>query len=488
MNLFQLILKQMRQRALGTWLTILSVLLGTTLATGILLLRRGTESLFVQKDYGYDLIIGSGRGSPLQLVLNTVYQIDKSPGNLPYWVYEELSTPKRAMGGKAFDYRAHVALAIPFARGDTFKSRPIIASTTRLFGIDEDGKPLPVYKEENGQPTTELSNGIFQYRPGERFEIASGRVFHPKKFEAVIGAEVAAKLGTKIGDKFHPTHGASKDVGEAKGPGPEEHEHDEQWEVVGILKPTGTVNDRCVFIPLVSFYCIEEHEVGLQAQAAAQLGQKAPTKAPATGPHEEPYDMNPDGTIALKIPPEKWQISGVFVKSRGGVTASSLLYHINNGGIADAVAVNPAETMRSFFDTFLGPSSQVLLTISMLVSVLAGVSILVSIYNSVSARNKEIAILRALGATKTKVLLLICLEAGLIGVVGAVAGWVGGHIIGMLASVQLERRFGQGFRWWSVDAQELTYLAAVVVIAVLAGLVPALKAYRTPVATNLVGS
>lgn len=488
MNLFQLILKQMRQRALGTWLTILSVLLGTMLATGILLLRQGTESLFVQKEYGYDVIVGSGRGSPLQLVLNTAYQIDKSPGNLPYWVYEELSTTKRAGGTRQFDYRANVALAVPFARGDTFKSRPIIASTPRLFGYDDDSNPLPLYREENGKPTSELSNGIFQYRPGERFEFAAGRVFHPKKFEAVIGAEVAAKLGTKIGDTFHPTHGDSKDAGEKKGPGPEEHEHDEAWQVVGILKPTGTTNDRCVFIPLVSFYCIEEHEVGLNAQAAAQMGQKAPSQAPSTGPHEEPYDLNKDGTIALKIPPSKWQISGVLVKSRGGVTASSLMYHINNGGIADAVAVNPAETMRSFFDTFLGPSSQVLLLISVLVSVLAGVSILVSIYNSVSARNKEVAIIRALGATRTKVLLMICLEAGLIGLIGGFLGWIGGHLIGAAASAQLDRRFGQGFAWWAVSPQEVMYLVIVVVIAVLAGLVPALKAYRVPVATNLTGN
>jgi putative ABC transport system permease protein len=487
MNLFQLILKQMRQRSLGTWLTILSVMLGTTLATGILLLRRGTESLFVQKDYGYDLIVGSGRGSPLQLVLNTAYQIDKSPGNLPYWVYEQLADTRRGLGGPQFDFRAHVALAVPFARGDTYKSRPIIATTPRMFGFDDDLNPVPLYKEENGKPTSELSNGVFQYRPGERFELATGRVFHPKKFEAVIGAEVAAKLGTKVGDKFHPTHGASKDVGEKAGP--EEHVHGEEWQVVGILKPTGTANDRCVYIPLISFYCIDEHEEGLEAQSAAQKGMRATKKLqPATGPHEEPYDLNKDGTIALKVPSEKWQISGVFVKSRGGVTPTNLLYHINNGGIADAVAVNPAETMRSFFQTFLGPSSQVLLLISMLVSVLAAVSILVSIYNSVSARNKEIAILRALGATRNKVLLLICLEAGLIGVVGGLFGWAGGHLIGAAASQQLERQFGQGFKWWSVDSGEVAYLVAVVVIAVLAGLVPALKAYRTPVATNLVAS
>ena len=493
MNLFQLILKQMRQRSLGTWLTLLSVLLGTALAIGIILLRRGGESLFVQKEYGYDVLVGSGRGSPLQLVLNTAYHIDKSPGNLPYWVYEELTQPRpKPTDRQRFNYFGHVRLAIPFARGDTYKSRPIIATTPRLFGVDDDLKPLPVYKEgDDGKPTTEMSDGIFQYRPGERFELADGRVFHPKKFECVVGAEVAQNLRVKVGKRIRASHGDSKDTGADDEHGDHEHDHahgedahNEEWTVTGILKPTGTANDRCVFIPLVSFYCIPDHDEALKAQTRAQMGQVA-ERRPTTEP-VVPYTLNPDGTIELKTTPDKWQISGVLVKSRGGITTTGLMYHINNGGIPDAVAVNPAETMRGFFATFLRPSSQILLMISVLVSVLAGVGILVSIYNSVSARNREIAILRALGATKTKVLLLICLEAGLIGLVGGLLGWMAGHLIAAAASTAMQQRVGQGFNWLSVGWEELAYLGMVVAIAVLAGLVPALKAYRTPVATNLV--
>lgn len=492
-GIWGLVLKQMRQRALSTWLTLLSVMLGTALATGILLLRQGGESLFVQKEYGYDVIVGSGRGSPLQLVLNTAYHLDRSPGNLPYWVYEELSIrPKGPPAPGRFDYFRHVRLAIPFARGDTYKSRPIIATTPRMFGFDDDLNPIPVYKtDENDKPTKELSDGIFQIRPGERFELAEGRVFHPKKFEAVVGSEVARNLRINVGKVIRATHGDSKDTG----PDAEGHDHDhdhehgedahnEEWTVTGILKPTGTANDRCVFISLLSFYCIPEHDDAQKAQAAAQMGQRL-TEAKPTQP-SVPYTIAPDGIIDLKTSPGKWQISGVLVKSRGGITPTNLMYHINNGGIPDAVAVNPASTMREFFATFLKPSSQILLLISILVSVLAGVGILVSIYNSVSARNKEIAILRALGATKTRVLLLICLEAGLIGLVGGILGWMGGHLIGAAASQMMEKQVGQGFNWLRIGGEEVLYLGLVVIIAVVAGLIPALKAYRTPVATNLV--
>ena len=79
MNLFQLIFKQMRQRALSTWLTMLSVLLGVALAVAIMILRRESAALFGQSDFGFELIIGPPKGSPLQLVLNTVYHLDISP-------------------------------------------------------------------------------------------------------------------------------------------------------------------------------------------------------------------------------------------------------------------------------------------------------------------------------------------------------------------------------------------------------------------------
>jgi putative ABC transport system permease protein len=184
----------------------------------------------------------------------------------------------------------------------------------------------------------------------------------------------------------------------------------------------------------------------------------------------------------------KWEVSGVYVKSKGPIQAENLVYHINNGLIPEAIAVNPGPVMRTFFNTFLQPSTMLLLLIAVLVSVVAGVGILVSIYNSVSARNREIAILRALGATRRRVLLVICVEAGLIGLVGALLGWLLGHLLGAAGSAAMRDYLGQRFNWAAVTRWEVLYVVGVVVGAVLAGLVPALKAYRTPVATNLVAA
>jgi putative ABC transport system permease protein len=500
MNLFQLVLKQMRQRSLSTWLTMLSVVLGVALAVAVMILQREGKSLFGQNEFGYQLLIGP-KGSPLQLTLNTVYQLDKSPGNIPYALYEELLTSPK--------FRPLVKVAVPYAVGDTYKGQRIIGTIPQLFGYDDAGEKLP----------TETS--VMEYRPGKRFEFGQGRVFHPKRFEAVIGSEVTKLTGLKPGDKFKATHGLPSEFGKAD-------EHNEEWEVVGVLAPTRTAADKNLFIPLITFYTIEDHSIALQAHDALRKGEDpnkvikpqkpnlldAMKPTPATKPaddhddhghghpatatstanaeddhaghdhHDHNYHVEPDGTIDLHLPKDQWEVSVVLIRTRSPFAVRSLQYTFNNS--TGAMAINPAEEMTNFFRVFLEPSSNVLLLISMLVTIVATIAILVSIYNSVSARLREIAILRALGATRQRILAIICLEAGLIGFAGGVLGLIAGHLLAAAGSAYTQRVVGEPINWIAVGRYEWLFLLAVTVVAVLAGLVPALKAYRTPVATNLV--
>src|SRR5205814_10421125 len=134
MNLLQLVFKQMRQRALSTWLTMLAVLLGVALAVSLMITMRGSEAIFGQSDYGYDVIVGA-KGSPLQLTLNTVYHLDKSPGNIPYTLYEKMLRDP--------NFRPLVRIAVPTAVGDSYKGRRIVGTLPKLFGFDDDGRRLP---------------------------------------------------------------------------------------------------------------------------------------------------------------------------------------------------------------------------------------------------------------------------------------------------------------------------------------------------------
>lgn len=244
MNLFELILKNMRQRLLSTLLTLVSVMLGVALATSIMIVGREGQAAFAQTDYGYDLIVGP-KGSQMQLVLNTVYHMNRSPGNIPYALYEDLQGARADSvlePGKVNPFRGRVQWAVPYAVGDNYAGFRIVATTPQLFGLRNDGQPWPEEK-------------VPEYRVGKKYVVAEGRVFGAAKFEAVIGSEVARKTGLKIGGEFHAMHGL---------PGDTPDEHAEIWRVVGILASTHTANDKVLFIPLPTFYAIFEHEAGME--------------------------------------------------------------------------------------------------------------------------------------------------------------------------------------------------------------------------------
>ncbi len=534
MNHFQLVLKQMRQRALGTWLTIFSVLLGVAMAVAILIIHREAQNIFVQRDFGYDILLGPSKGSPLQLTLNTVYHMDASPGVIPYELFEDITRKTAPLPGHA-DYRQLVKQAVPFMVGDSFRGRRIVGTSPAMFGFDDAGKP---------------GKSPWQYRENKSYQFAQGRVFGLKKFEAVVGSDVAATLHLHLyddkltpeeneaqGGAFRATHGM---------PGPNEKPdiHKPRWKIVGILAPTHTANDRVLFVPFVSLYAIAEHEGGMIDQALlranidpnripagrlddvlqslgidpkqvpASIKKKFNMQHPATGPSvegkdvsalikdatvapapvaaeedegEDPdaYHLDSKGDIIPDLPSDEWALSAIMVKTFGSFQQASMQYTFK---VIDdrAAAVNPADVMREFFNTFLSSSTTILLIISVLVIVVAAVGILVSIYNSVTARKKEIAILRALGATRNRVLVLICVEAAFIGLFGGLLGLLVGHGLAAVGSGFLNSLIGQSINWFLVDRFELLYLFGVTILATLAGLVPALSAYRTSVATNLV--
>jgi len=125
MNIFQLVLKQMRQRSLSTLLTCLSIFLGMTLATSVLILGREARAVFAQTDYGFDLLVGP-KASPLQLVMNTIYHVDVSPGNIPYSMYLDIATGReKSEDGTVNPFRGMAAWAVPYAVGDSYQGRRI---------------------------------------------------------------------------------------------------------------------------------------------------------------------------------------------------------------------------------------------------------------------------------------------------------------------------------------------------------------------------
>ena len=462
MSLFALILKNLRQRSLSSVLTALSVALGVALGVALLIVQRQAGGLFGQADFGYDLIVGA-KGGRLQLVLNSVYQLDQPPGTVGWPVVESLQD-----GGEFGDA---TRFAVPIAVADTLAGRPVIATTPAILGYADDGR-------------TRLPEGErFEYRLGRELELAQGRPFAARRFEAVLGSEIHGATGLGVGDSFAVTHGGPDDRAA--------HEHAERWAVVGVLRPTGTSLDRVALLPIATSVAVDAHGDALQSVAElldagadpADLRDDHADVLAAGGTPREGYVLGPDGTVHPRVPQRLWRVSAVLVGTHGGFQAQRAAWRINNS--PDAMAVNPAAEMRLFFDTFLRGIAGLLLLVTALVTVVAAVGILVSIYNSVAARRREVAVLRSLGATRGKVLSIVTLEATLIGTVGAVVGWLAGHAAAAALAEVLRRRTGEGIDPWSVGGAEVAYLLGVVALAAGAGLVPALKAYGTPVAQNL---
>ncbi|MGD0058443.1 MAG: ABC transporter permease [Verrucomicrobiia bacterium] len=449
MNLLKIVIKNMRQRALATWLTGASVMLGVALAVAILLIKQGVQQRFEQGTLGYEMVVGA-KGSPLQLVLNVVYNLDISPGNISWKLFEKLRDDKR------------VKLAVPFSVGDNYHGFRIVGTTDaffkdfefepgrkpelaagRIFNFSEDALKSAFQEAAERAREREAKERGEEVKPAPE----PAHVEHP--FEAVVGSTVAGETGLAVGQTFIAAHGVQ--------PSAEAKEHTENpWTVVGILQPTHTAVDRAIYINLDSFYHIEGHEL------------RGPTEP------EKPEEKDND--------PDPGQVSSIVLKLRSPITAFGLYREINDR--EDAQAAFPAAEIRKLFD-IVGNIDRLLLAQAILILVVAGVAIAVSIYNSMSERRREIAILRALGARRATIFSIVLLEAVIICLVGAAAGLVGGHVVVGMANGALYKASGFVIPAFHIQPLEWYILGVAVILGAVAGLGPAFGAYRTDVAKNL---
>jgi len=204
-------------------LTVLIVAATIAMLTLVTLLSTGTHDGLVRATEPFDLIVGA-KGSPNQLVLNTVFLQDVPIGNVSHEIYDTLSADPL------------VASAIPLAFGDNYQGYTIVGSGSGIFQ----------HEPKNGQ--------------GEWLQLAVGRPF-AIPFEAVVGAGTAQKLGLKVGDEFKSVHGLL--------PGGHGHAHD--YHVVGILQSVKGPYDQAILVPIESIWLAhEKHEPTLEEEVGAE--------------------------------------------------------------------------------------------------------------------------------------------------------------------------------------------------------------------------
>jgi putative ABC transport system permease protein len=444
MNLFTIALKSIRQRLLASSLTLLSVALGIMLMVSVLVFHGIFERIFQQQSIGYDLIVGP-KGSDLQLVLSSVYRISPPIQNVPYLYYEELKTNRK--------YKKYIDVAVPICLGDFTDEGnfPIVGTTKEYF-------TTAYAPADRGRPAKKF---LIRFKDG--YDNMHGSL------DAIIGSEVAKRNGWDIGTKFRLIHAGVQD-----------HVHNEQFEVIGVMQHTGTPNDKTAFVSLEGFYAIAEHAKP-EAEMKERLQDFLGTKYTA-----EEWDTLRRKKYALR------EVTSIFIKAKvpkddpTGTDRSAAIWlqsDINQG--YKALAVNPIDPMKRLMDTVVGNVRKAVLVLIGLIIVVSGVSIFVSIYNSMADRRKEIAIMRALGARRQTVFSIILAESVLLCVGGGLLGILLGHGLVFAAAPFVEAQTGLLINPLAFETTELWLLPLMVVFASLVGFVPGMTAYRTDVAAAL---
>jgi len=398
MTLWLIILRSMRQHALSTIITAMSIALAGGLLMSVWTVKEQARAAFTGVNGGFDAVLGA-RGSQLQLVLNSIFHLESSPGNLAASDYLDIK------------HNRNVELAIPIAVGDNYKGYRLVGTIPEMFEKVE-------------------------YAPGKHYELeGGGNFFDPTRREAVVGNFVARKMGLKLGDTFHPYHGLIYN---------EKDQHSETYVVVGILKPSNTPADRVIWIPLEGIQKMKGHD------------PKAAT-----------------------------DVSAVLVKLRGGPMVGfqmDMMYNKQGNRLTFAWPI--ATTIAVLFDK-IGWFDKVLALVSYLVALVATMSILASIYNSMNERRREIAILRALGARRRTIFSAILLEAAAISTLGMVVAFLVYLVIMTGATTVIRAQTGIVLDPFAWNPVMLWAPAALISLGALSGIVPAMKAYRTDVAEYL---
>jgi len=462
MNTIQLVWKNLSRQFGSVFLSILLTAFGISILAVLSITGETFEKQLDNNSKNIDLVIGA-KGSPLQLILSSVYHIDNPTGNIPL---DELEPLRQ---------NPLVQLAVPLSLGDNFKGHRIVGTDSSFLAIYDT-------------------------------KINEGRIWQ-KNFEVVIGEQVAKKHHFKLGDQINSSHGLSKDG----------HSHDEHpFTIVGILKQNNNVTDNLILTNLESVWDVHgiahahaDNETAAQKEQREREEDRQETVKAHQHHHGE--DLAERSTAQTATEEKEHhdhadhdhdrEEEGVFVKSIGadmvkqnGLEITAILVRYQSSaaiGIlpkmidqqTDMQAASPAmESTRLF--SLLGVGIDSLAILAYVIMLIAGLSVFINLYNALKQRKYDLAIMRTLGASKGKLFNIVLLEGLTITIVGGLIGLLLAHLALYYISNQTSQSadFIEAFK---LHPKELVFLFVACLIGVLAALIPAIKAYKTSISGTL---
>lgn len=450
MNLLSLSWKNLRFKPLNTSLSILLFALGVGLISLLFLLEKQLQDNFEKNLAGIDLVVGA-KGSPLQLILSSMYHIDAPTGNMTIKEARPFLNPKHPL----------IEMAVPLAMGDSYKGFRIVGSTTNILDLYE-GK------------------------------VGEGALWE-RNFEVTLGATVARDLGLEIGDRFKSSHGFDDNEDLA-------HDDAEAFRVVGILAPSGAVIDQLILTTPQSYWHVHDHG-GDSASAATTEEEEDHDDHDHEGHdheghdhddhdhegHDHDHDHGGHDHQAIPKPlieeDETKDITSILIKFKGrNFQALNMGRNINEN--TDLQAATPAIEINRIFAQ-MDQGEKVLRILGIVIVIVSALSIFISLYSSLKERKYELALMRVMGAGPNKLFLLIIIEGLLLAVLGYIIGILMSHVSMEMIANFMKDSYRYSFSGWQFLQQEYLLLLGAVVIGFVAALLPAIQASKTPIAETL---
>lgn len=400
-------------------LVALSIALSTALLLTLERLREDVRASFSQAVSGTDLVVGARTG-PVQLMLYAVFRLGGATNDISMASVDAIAR------------HPAVAWVVPIALGDSHRGFPVVGTSTGYFEH-------------------------FRYGDGQALALAEGRAFSGTLdglYEAVLGAEVADRLGYRVGQRIVLAHGAGGELGA-------EHA-DKPFTVVGILAPTGTPVDRSVHVGLPAIEAIHLDWAGGAPMPGVQIAADQARK----------FDLAPKRATAA------------FVGLKNRVAVFRVQRWVADYEAEPLLAVLPGVALDELWEV-VGVGERSLLAVSALVAVVSLAGLVAVVLAGLAERRRELAVLRAVGAGPRHVLALLAAEAALVTLAGAAAGVLAAGAAVVLAGPWAQQHLGVALSHGAPTLTQWAWLGAVLVAGMLAGLVPGWRAYRMSLADGL---
>jgi putative ABC transport system permease protein len=412
----RLAIKSLANRKVTAILTVLAIAASTLLLLGVEKIRTGARESFVGTIANTDLIVGARTGD-VQLLLYSVFHIGNATNNVTWQSYRDIAA------------RPEVGWMVPIALGDSHHGFRVVGTSTDFFEH-------------------------YRFRDGRPLRFASGRAFSDL-FETVVGSDIAARLGYRVGAEIVVSHGLAS-VGAA--------EHDDKPFIVsGVLDKTGTPVDRSVFISMEAIVAIH-----VDWQSGARIpGVIVPKEV------VRQMDLTPT------------QVTAALVGLKSRLSIFGLQRFVNEYRAEPLTAIIPGLALLQLWE-IVGAAETALIAVSIMVVITAVIGMVSTILSTLNERRREMAVLRALGTRPVHVFGLLMAEAGFLAASGVLLGMALLYIVLYVAQPIIDQRFGLYIPIDPPAMNELIILFAVAAAGLVAGAIPALRAYLNSLADGIV--